>query len=128
MLYGEFIEGTGCKDNDFNYKVYKNLEELYMANDSITKEDVYKAGKKLVDNSKTQTEIEFEKQTQKEVNELREANESYKKEIEMYKGFIEYWPNEDHKEWKYQISWRRNIIIRNENAIKEYKYFFKFIK
>ena len=128
MLWNEFIEGTNCKDNDYNYKVYKNLEELYMANDSLTKEDIYKAGKKLVDNSKSQTEIEFENKLQKEVNKLREANESYEKEIEMYKGFIEYWPNEDHKEWKYQINWRRNNITRNKNKIKEYKFFFKFIK
>lgn len=26
MMYSEFIEGTGCKDNAHNYKVFCDLE------------------------------------------------------------------------------------------------------
>ena len=29
MLYQEFIEGTGCRENDHNYQVYKELEIIY---------------------------------------------------------------------------------------------------
>lgn len=59
MLYSEFIEGTRCVDNEHNYKVYKDLEVMYM-NTELTKEDIYRYGVKLVDNSKPQRQIEFE--------------------------------------------------------------------
>ena len=59
MMYNEFINGTGCKENDHNYKVYKDLEILYM-NSDLTKEQIYEYGKKLVDNSKSEEQINFE--------------------------------------------------------------------
>ena len=49
MLFSEFIEGTGCKDNMHNFKVYKDLEVMYM-NSDISKEYIFEYGKKLVDN------------------------------------------------------------------------------
>ena len=49
MLYSEFIEGTGCKDNHHNFKVFQDLEVMYM-NSDISKEQVYEYGKKLVKN------------------------------------------------------------------------------
>lgn len=49
MLYSEFIEGTGCKANMHNFKVYQDLEVMYN-NTTLTKEQVYEYGKKLVDN------------------------------------------------------------------------------
>lgn len=127
MLYSEFIQGTGCKETDYNYQVYKNLEELYMANDKLTKEDIYQVGKKLVDNSKSESEIEFEERLQNEVNKVKEDIEMYNKEIEMYQGFIDYFTeeNESHKYWKEQIQWRRNNISYLRGKLKEYKYFFK---
>ena len=56
MLFSEFREGTGCKDNQHNHEVYKNLEIMYM-NSDMTKEEIYEYGKKLVDNSKTVEEL-----------------------------------------------------------------------
>ena len=49
MLYSEFIEGTGCQDNHHNFKVFQDLEVLYM-NSDISKEHIYEYGKKLVRN------------------------------------------------------------------------------
>lgn len=74
MLYSEFIDNVKCKDTEYNYKVYKQLESLYMDNDTITKDAVYNAGKLLVDNSETETE----KKLRKEI----ESN------ITLYKGYI----------------------------------------
>lgn len=49
MLYSEFVTGTGCKDNEYNYQVYRDLEILYMHSDHSHFE-IYEMGKKLVDN------------------------------------------------------------------------------
>ena len=73
MLYSEFINGTGCKDNDHNYEVFKNLEVMYM-NTDMTKDQIYEYGKKLVDNTKSEKEIAFEK-------EIKEQIESEKKRL-----------------------------------------------
>ena len=45
MLFSEFVEGTGCKDNEKNYEVYKNLEIMYM-NSNMSKAEIYEYGKK----------------------------------------------------------------------------------
>ena len=63
MLYGEFIEGTGCKDNEHNYKVYCDLEIMCM-NSDMSKAEIYEYGKKLVDNSKSEKRAGFRSQDQ----------------------------------------------------------------
>lgn len=82
MLYSEFIEGTGCKDNEKNYKVYKDLEIMYM-NSNMSKSDIYEYGKKLVDNSKTEKELQLEQ-------EIKEQVAEYKKYIKANKEWIDY--------------------------------------
>ena len=59
MMYCEFVAGTGCKDTPHNYKVFEDLEVMYM-NSDLSKEQIYEYGKKLVDNSKTEKELAFE--------------------------------------------------------------------
>lgn len=51
MLYSEFLKHTNSKPSEYNYKVYDKLNELYMENDKLTKDIIYKVGKQLVDNS-----------------------------------------------------------------------------
>ena len=51
MLYSEFLKHTNSKASEYNYKVYDKLNELYMENDKLTKDIIYKVGKQLVDNS-----------------------------------------------------------------------------
>lgn len=74
MMYSEFVEGTGCKDNEYNYNVFKNLEVMYM-NTEMSKADIYEYGKKLVDNSKSPEEIAAE-------NEIKDEIESLKHDLE----------------------------------------------
>ena len=83
MLYSEFIQGTGCKDNEKNYKVYKDLEIMYM-NSNMSKAEIYKYGKKLVDNSKTEKELQIEA-------EIKEQIAGYKAMIADNKKWIEYY-------------------------------------
>jgi hypothetical protein len=71
MLYSEFIEGTGCKDSEHNYKVYKDLEIMYM-NSDMTKAEIYEYGKKLVDNSKSEEQLKLEAEIKAEIKELKE--------------------------------------------------------
>lgn len=68
MLWSEFVEGTGCKDTEHNYNVYKELELIYM-NTDCTKAHIYEMGKKLVDNSKTEEQIE--KEARRKIAELK---------------------------------------------------------
>lgn len=82
MLYSEFVENTGCKETDYNYQVYKRLELIYMNDDAVSKQDIYEMGKKLVDNSKTEAEIEFENQIKAEIAGHKSQIESYKKDLE----------------------------------------------
>lgn len=97
MLWNEFIEGTGCKDNEKNYKVYKDLEIMYM-NSDMTKAEIYEYGKKLVDNSKSEEEIRVE-------NEIKEEIQYWKGEVDRLKRILtdeqerlDYWKLDGDKE------------------------------
>lgn len=85
MLYSEFVSGTGCKDNAHNYKVYKDLEIMYM-NSDMTKSEIYAYGKKLVDNSKSPAELETERQIRETIDGWKKEIAHYEREIEWYKG------------------------------------------
>ena len=104
MLYNEFIEGTGCRDNAHNFKVYKDLEVMYM-NSDLTKTEIYEYGKKLVDNSKSKEEIEFEQKIMAEIEALKIDVEYYRSEIA--------WAEQEIKTWKEfgdqdMVNFRRN--------------------
>ena len=114
MLYSEFIEGTGCKDNQHNYKVYKDLEIMYM-NSDLSKADVYAYGKKLVDNSRSAEEIEFEKG-------IKEKIRAYKEDIEMYKRQIEFYEYVDDKN---MIDYYKKEIKHNRRKISELNFVLK---
>lgn len=85
MLYSEFIQGTGCKESEYNFQVYKNLEIMYM-NSDLTKSEIYEYGKKLVDNSKSQKMIDFEMQIKNEIKELKNHLAFTKNEIKYYES------------------------------------------
>ena len=111
MLYAEFIEGTGCKENDHNYKVYKDLEVMYM-NSDMSKAEIYEYGKKLVDNSKSEKELEVERQVKAEIAEFKELIEWRKKDIERYQMYLNECINtiEEEKQFKAEIKrYRENI-------------------
>lgn len=59
MLYSEFLEGTGAVDTQESYAEYKRVEEIYMAADTMTKQDAYRMARVV-------TEKELEKQAKAE--------------------------------------------------------------
>ena len=122
MLYNEFIEGTGCKDNDHNYKVYRDLEIMYM-NSDLTKSQIYEYGKKLVDNSKTQKELEFEAQIKEEIAALKADIKSYERQLEFEEGFLEMGIKEK-SDCKRMIRYYKDNIKMAKNRIYTLKHFF----
>ena len=92
MMYSEFVEGTGCRENEHNYKVFQNLEIMYM-NSNMTKAEVYEYGKKLVDNSKSERQIELESQAKAEIKKLKEYADYYKAEAKRHAEYAKTEPN-----------------------------------
>ena len=48
MLYSEFIEGTASGDNMITWTVFSALNHIYMKKDTITKEDCYEIGNRIL--------------------------------------------------------------------------------
>lgn len=119
MLYSEFIEGTGCKENDHNYKVYKDLEVMYM-NSNLTKTEIYEYGKKLVDNSKSKEEIEFEENINAQIAELKEEHKHYVAEAKRYEEY--YKTDKTDKFWKDQMDWSKRCAHTAWRKIQELKW------
>ena len=84
MLYSEFVEGTGCRENDHNFKVYKDLEIMYM-NSNMSKQEIYEYGKKLVDNSDTPEQVALKAEIRAQIDSMKKDIAHYKSEIEFYK-------------------------------------------
>lgn len=119
MLYNEFVENTGCKENDHNYKLYKRLEIIYMNDDSITKAEIYEMGKKLMDNSKSEEQIKREAEIKADIESHKETIKNYREEIRYYQSLI---PSETDymflRHYKNSIKWRREDIKRLNSEIK----------
>lgn len=122
MLYSEFIEGTGCRDNEHNMKVYKDLEIMYM-NSDMSKAEIYEYGKKLVDNRESEESLRIKAQWKAEIAEYKEVIKGYKNDIEWRKEML---VNETEKEyrdmWKHEIKWRNEEIRRARVRINELKW------
>lgn len=103
MLWSEFIEGTGCRDNEHNYNVYKRLEYAYMNDDTFTKEEVYEWGKKLVNNELTEAQKEFNRSIKENIAVLEERYKANRYECDLYKSYArESILTEDRKYWNGQ--------------------------
>lgn len=125
MMYSEFVAGTGCRETNHNYQVYKELEIIYM-NTDCTKEHIYEMGKKLVDNSKTEAELKFEAEIKAEI-------ELHNNEIIRYKGYISddefylnYWKEQGDKDmikmYRNRINFSKDEIKIHRNKIRELKW------
>lgn len=82
MLYDEFIKGTGCRDTEQNFNIYKGLELVYM-NTELSKDDIYKMGKKLVNNELTAEQKEHNAEKQKQIDELQQTIENMQNWLDM---------------------------------------------
>lgn len=122
MMYSEFVQGTGCRDNEKNYKIYKDLEVMYM-NSDISKEEIYQYGMKLVDNSKPQEIIDVENRMQEKIREQQAYIDGYKKEIERYQTMLAIETEDEWiKEWKRMIKIYRNYIKQAKDMIKRFQW------
>lgn len=126
MLYSEFLENTKAKDTKYNYRVYKNLEALYMENDSITKADIYTVAKKLIDNSPTEAEKEAEKlkaEARKQIEESKSIISHYNERIETYKLYMEISEPDEVKAYKESIKAYKEQIKNEKAWIEKQKFF-----
>lgn len=85
MMYSEFAENVRCRDNEHNHKVFRDLEILYM-NSNLSKDEIYEYGRKLVDNSKTETELALEQECKDKIVMYRDEIRKEKRELEYYKS------------------------------------------
>lgn len=117
MLYSEFVAGTGCKQNDHNFQVYKELEIIYM-NSNCSKAHIYEMGKKLVDNSKTEEELRFEAEIQAEIEQAKTEIESHKWMIAQREGILKLWIADGDKA---MARAERQTIKYHKDMIRQYK-------
>ena len=123
MLYDEFLAGTGCRDNADNYKVYKDLEILYM-NSELTKQEIYEYGKKLVNNALTATQIAWNEDIDRQIAKMQEQVDYYLGEVEYYKQVIVMWTGYDEnsvKSGKYQLKRVKREARYYRNKIRDMK-------
>lgn len=123
MLYSEFLENTKARDNEYNYQVYKNLEALYMENDNMTKQDVYKAAETLINNEPSEEVKELISKAEKEINESAEVIAHYRDRIETMKYYITISSAEEIKAYKESIREYRKAIKREQAWIARNKFF-----
>ena len=132
MMYSEFAEGTGCRDNAHNHEVFRRLEILYMESD-LSKEEIYEMGKKLVDNSKSEEQLKLESEINAEIAELKEQLNTtkadidyYQREAEKYKGMGFFEVTEADRWWldtcKSRLKYYKGEAKAIRNKIKSLKW------
>lgn len=123
MMYSEFLQGTGCKENGHNYKVYLNLEIMYM-NSNMSKEEIYEYGKKLVDNSKSVSELALERQVKEIIEDAYRVIDYCKNRIKFAETMLILPLNtEDTEFWKKMVEENRKRIKTYRLKIRTYKNF-----
>lgn len=128
MLYDEFLTNTGCKDTAFNYQIYKRLELLYMADETITKAEIYEYGKKLVDNSLTEAQVKWNEDRNAEIDTYKTRIAEGKEDLKRYQDNLEWAKgnlyldkeryNDEIKFWKRCIKDEKDTIARLRNQIR----------
>lgn len=120
MLFSEFQQNTGCKDTPFNHEIYRRLELMYMSDDNITKAEIYEYGKKLVDNSKTEAEIELENEIHEEIQWCKDEIKSIRNEIRNYEFLLKEETDPFfRKSWRDRVSSLRVDIRKLNRRIRE---------
>lgn len=125
MLFQEFVEGTGCRETEKNYKIYKELEIIYM-NTDCSKEHIYEMGRKLVDNSKTEKELRIEAVVKSQIGHHENEIAKYKEWIEDAETKLIYWKEDGDKDmikcYRDNIKFFKNNIKWERNRINELKW------
>ena len=126
MLYDEFIAGTGCRDTAKNYKVFRDLEILYM-NSDLTKEDIYEYGKKLVDNNLTEAQVAWNERIDGEIAEYKGRLETAKANLARYEENRDYAVKEFYYD-KYFIDFWKQAVREEKQTIKNIRGVIKNLK
>ena len=122
MLYSEFVEGTGCRENNHNYTVYRRLEIIYMNDDSMSKEDVYEWGKKLVDNSLTEEQKAWNDRCKEEILSAKTEIEDHESNKARYKDYaITSCDDADRRYWRECVKYEQDAIKILKTEIKRQK-------
>ena len=118
MLYDEFVKGTGCRENEYNFNVYKKLEIIYMQTD-MSKEEIYEWGKKLVNNERSDEEKRIIEDWKAELARYKVEAHDLRGDIAYYKDCLanesdDYWKREYRNAIKAKRAWlkRANVRIR----------------
>ena len=129
MLYDEFVENTGCRQTDYNYQIYKRLELIYMNDNTVTKEEIYEYGKKLVDNSLTKEQLKWNEDIDEQIVEIKQRIESGKDDIERYKANLE-WSKGTYfgDDLKAELKFWRRAIKDEQDTIKRLRENIKWLK
>lgn len=122
MLYSEFVAGTGCRDNEHNHKVYKDLEIMYM-NSDMSKDEIYEYGKKLVNNAESEDVKRLKADLRNELKSLKEENKRRKETIEHYKQALTR-PIEDvtKNNIKLDMAYEKKLVRENRIRINEIRF------
>lgn len=121
MLFSEFQAGTGCKDNEHNHEVYKNLEIMYM-NSDMSKDQIYEYGKKLVDNSKSEDELRAEAEIKENIEWFKKEIELSKEDIERYTYYLGIFDSKEDQDWY------KKLIKKRKAEIKDFRSRIRFLK
>lgn len=111
MLYNEFLEGTGCRDNTHNYDVYKRVEQIYNNDNNMTHEEAYKIAAMWLDNSLSEEDKNHNEEVKAEIEQLKNEIAAHKANLVYYKDQTIYEKNAM-KEAKYKIAALKTCIIK----------------
>lgn len=121
MMYNEFINGTGCRDTEHNYEVYKRVESLYTFDEAMTKDEAYAIGRLWVNNDLTPAEVEFNAKMDAEIEWSRERIATLKADAENYQEQASYSTPAWRAYYKELAKGCRAEIRRERENIREYK-------
>jgi len=111
MMYSEFVENTGCRDNDYNREVFRKLEIVYMNDESMSKAEVYEWGKKLVNNDLTDEQKEWNQDRKTEIKFLTMSAEEWKERLVNYRDYARSSvTSEDRKYWNEEVKYCQDKI------------------
>ena len=122
MLYSEFVAGTGCRENEHNYKVYKNLEIMYM-NSDMSKDEIYEYGKKLVNNTESEEVQNLRAELKAELDSLKKENMRRKETVDHYKWVLTlHLEDTSRRNVKRDMKWEKQQIKENRIRMKEIRF------
>ena len=124
MLYSDFLKGVGCRDTKNNYKIFSDLEILYV-NSDLTEEQIYAYGKRLVNTALTREEREINAKIEKDICDTHILLHNAEIDLEKYNADFRHYTtlglvdDESIRFWKKEIRITRKKIREYKELIKD---------